>query len=474
MPEVTNIFNSMLPFFLVMMLFTLYLYGKIKAETTSGQSGAKGEKGDTGPQGIQGEKGDTGPQGIQGIQGERGLQGLIGPQGVIGLPGAKGEKGDTGPQGIRGEKGEIGLQGIQGEKGDTGPQGLRGEKGEIGLQGLIGPQGVIGLPGAKGEKGEKGDTGPQGLRGEKGERGLPGPQGVIGLPGAKGEKGDTGPQGLRGEKGEIGLQGIQGEIGLQGIQGERGLPGPQGVIGLPGAKGEKGDTGPQGIQGERGLQGLIGPQGLRGEKGETGPPGPPLSIFTTTNFGRGLEYNAPIPSASQTIIFTSNELLTDLFFQDLIGKTGNTIVERLNVKKIAPTNRINANTTIRNTLIQSIEYTIISKTTGFEYNIKLYTLRAPRFILRGIITRVAEDIYPSECKDNPQFIIAKDSQDGVVTRAISRDDCLSSYGKVVDGKRVNFINYSETNSQPLCNLYEYARDNLSCNGSYIYAVSSFA
>ncbi len=363
MPEVTNIFNSMLPFFLVMMLFTLYLYGKIKAETTSGQSGAKGEKGDTGPQGIQGEKGDTGPQGIQGIQGERGLQGLIGPQGVIGLPGAKGEKG---------------------EKGDTGPQGLRGEKGE------------------------------------------------------------------------------------------RGLPGPQGVIGLPGAKGEKGDTGPQGIQGERGLQGLIGPQGLRGEKGETGPPGPPLSIFTTTNFGRGLEYNAPIPSASQTIIFTSNELLTDLFFQDLIGKTGNTIVERLNVKKIAPTNRINANTTIRNTLIQSIEYTIISKTTGFEYNIKLYTLRAPRFILRGIITRVAEDIYPSECKDNPQFIIAKDSQDGVVTRAISRDDCLSSYGKVVDGKRVNFINYSETNSQPLCNLYEYARDNLSCNGSYIYAVSSFA
>ncbi len=423
MPEVTNIFNSMLPFFLVMMLFTLYLYGKIKAETTSGQSGAKGEKGDTGPQGIQGEKGDTGPQGIQGIQGERGLQGLIGPQGVIGLPGAKGEKGDTGPQGIRGEKGEIGLQGIQGEKGDTGPQGLRGEKGEIGLQGLIGPQGVIGLPGAKGEKGEKGDTGPQGLRGEKGERGL---------------------------------------------------PGPQGVIGLPGAKGEKGDTGPQGIQGERGLQGLIGPQGLRGEKGETGPPGPPLSIFTTTNFGRGLEYNAPIPSASQTIIFTSNELLTDLFFQDLIGKTGNTIVERLNVKKIAPTNRINANTTIRNTLIQSIEYTIISKTTGFEYNIKLYTLRAPRFILRGIITRVAEDIYPSECKDNPQFIIAKDSQDGVVTRAISRDDCLSSYGKVVDGKRVNFINYSETNSQPLCNLYEYARDNLSCNGSYIYAVSSFA
>lgn len=52
----------------------------------------------------------------------------------FGIPkGAKGDKGDIGPQGIQGEKGETGEtgpQGIQGEKGDTGAQGERGEKGD--------------------------------------------------------------------------------------------------------------------------------------------------------------------------------------------------------------------------------------------------------------------------------------------------------------------------------------------------------
>jgi hypothetical protein len=39
-------------------------------------NGAKGDKGDTGPQGVQGVKGDTGPQGVQGVKGTPGAQGV--------------------------------------------------------------------------------------------------------------------------------------------------------------------------------------------------------------------------------------------------------------------------------------------------------------------------------------------------------------------------------------------------------------
>ena len=50
-----------------------------------------------------------------------------GPQGETG---PKGEQGETGPQGPQGEQGEVGPQGPQGEQGEVGPQGPQGEQGD--------------------------------------------------------------------------------------------------------------------------------------------------------------------------------------------------------------------------------------------------------------------------------------------------------------------------------------------------------
>ena len=130
-----------------------------------------------------GSKGDTGPKGDRG---DTGLEGPMGPEGRAGEAGAQGPPGPQGEQGISGE---------QGPPGGTGPQGERGEKGDTGDQG---PQG---LPGRDGAKGDKGDTGPQGV---KGDTGAQGPTGETGPAGAKGNTGSTGAQGPQGPQGATG------------------------------------------------------------------------------------------------------------------------------------------------------------------------------------------------------------------------------------------------------------------------------
>ena len=62
--------------------------------------------------------------------------------------GAKGDRGEPGPQGERGERG------LQGERGETGPQGDTGERGLQGERGEQGPKGDKGDTGAKGDPGE--------------------------------------------------------------------------------------------------------------------------------------------------------------------------------------------------------------------------------------------------------------------------------------------------------------------------------
>ena len=89
-----------------------------------GDTGPKGDTGDTGPQGLKGDTGDTGPQGPKGDTGDTGPQG------------PKGDTGDTGPQGPKGDNGDTGPQGPKGDTGDTGPQGPKGEKGDTGAPGI--------------------------------------------------------------------------------------------------------------------------------------------------------------------------------------------------------------------------------------------------------------------------------------------------------------------------------------------------
>ncbi len=150
---------------------------------------------------------------------------------------------------IKGPKGDTGSQGV---KGDTGATGAKGEKGGTGATGDAGPQGPKGDTGSKGDvgaKGEKGDTGkaftyddftPEQLASLKGDTGATGPQGPKGDTGSKGEKGDTGASGSKGEKGDTGSKGEKGDTGATGGVGPQGVKGDTGETG---PKGEKGDTG---------------------------------------------------------------------------------------------------------------------------------------------------------------------------------------------------------------------------------------
>ena len=146
----------------------------------------------------------------------------------------KGPKGDTGSQGEKGDTGAVGPKGDTGATGDVGPQG---------------PKGDTGSKGDVGAKGEKGDTGkaftyddftPEQLASLKGDTGATGPQGPKGDTGSKGEKGDTGASGSKGEKGDTGSKGEKGDTGATGGVGPQGVKGDTGETG---PKGEKGDTG---------------------------------------------------------------------------------------------------------------------------------------------------------------------------------------------------------------------------------------
>lgn len=59
-----------------------------------------------------------------------------------------------------------------------------------------------------------------------------------------------------------------------GSYGDRGSKGDKGATGAKGDKGDKGATGPQGPQGPQGVKGDKGPQGDKGATGATGPQGP--------------------------------------------------------------------------------------------------------------------------------------------------------------------------------------------------------
>jgi hypothetical protein len=61
---------------------------------------------------------------IKGDQGDTGMKGDAGETGAQGVKGDRGDKGDIGPQGVKGDRGDKGDSGVQGPKGDTGLSGL--------------------------------------------------------------------------------------------------------------------------------------------------------------------------------------------------------------------------------------------------------------------------------------------------------------------------------------------------------------
>lgn len=152
---------------------------------------------------------------------------IQGPTGPKGETGAKGDRGDIGPQGVKGDRGDVGPATIKvgttetvselenasvsnsgtekdvildfkiprGEKGEIGPRGLPGEIGRTEHIAIDETETIE--PGEPAQvmdtfedwvhhlsflipKGEKGEQGPQG---QQGEQGITGPQGPIGPPG---------------------------------------------------------------------------------------------------------------------------------------------------------------------------------------------------------------------------------------------------------------------------------------------------
>jgi hypothetical protein len=98
-------------------------------------TGAKGERGATGPAGPNGAAGLRGVSGGVGASGEPGATGATGPQGPAGGVEARGPTGPAGPPGAQGVTGATGPQGATGATGVTGAQGATGATGSGAVMG---------------------------------------------------------------------------------------------------------------------------------------------------------------------------------------------------------------------------------------------------------------------------------------------------------------------------------------------------
>ena len=226
---------------------------------------------------------------------------------IKGNTGDKGEKGDTGDTGAKGDTGNTGKTGATGGKGDTGPKGDTGDTGATGDTGETGPKGDTGATGAsvtiKGSynsyeelihdhptanegdsylvngslyvwnstawenvgniKGEKGDTGSQGVKGDTGVSGF---SPIVNVDHVTGQIVITTKDGSS----TISFEELKGNTGDTGVKGDTGDTGkaftyddftPEQLAGL---KGDTGDTGQTGSKGDT---------GAKGDKGDTGDTG---------------------------------------------------------------------------------------------------------------------------------------------------------------------------------------------------------
>lgn len=309
------------------------------------QDGAKGDKGDTGPQGA---KGDTGPKGATGATGAQGPQG------------EKGDTGAQGPQGIQGKTGN-GINSVTVTYGVSASASTKPSTWSTDIPSVTAGQylwtrtitdytddsvadtvtytyALQGKTGATGPKGETGSTGASGtsvtvssIRYQAGASATTAPTGTwsdnpvsvsqgqylwtkttfsdgkvaygIARQGADGAKGDTGAQGATGEQGPQGEQGVS----VTGIVEEYALSTSNtSVTGTWGtavptltatnkylwnrSKTTYSDGTSSGyttaliigVYGDKGETGATGPQG---EKGETGAQGPTGATGAT---GRGI------------------------------------------------------------------------------------------------------------------------------------------------------------------------------------------
>ena len=239
-------------------------------------------------------------------------------------------------------------------KGNTGDKGEKGDKGDTGAKGNTGNTGKTGSTGSKGDTGAKGDTGDTGPRGDIGPAGPTGDTGATGaglnikgsyntyeelinehptgndgdcylvngslyvwngntwenVGNIKGEKGDTGERGVKGdtgasgfsptvnvnhESGEIVITTEDGSttISFNELKGDTGVKGDTGSKGDTGETGAKGDTGkaftfddftPEQLAGLTGAKGDTGDVGATGPKGDTGSKGDTGKAFEFSDF----------------------------------------------------------------------------------------------------------------------------------------------------------------------------------------------
>ena len=236
---------------------------------------------------IKGPKGDTGDTGEKGVKGDVGATGETGkaftfddftPEQLASL---KGEKGETGDTGLQGSKGDTGATGIQG---DTGVQGVKGDTGVSGFSPIVNVDY---------------DTRQIIITSEEGSV-------AISFDELKGDKGDTGAQGVKGDTGDTGKAFTFDDFTpeqLASLKGEKGDTGAQGIKGDTGTTGSKGDTGPKGEKGDTGSKGDKGDTGI-GSDEKAGWKLPVDEILTTTTLPSGVSkgYRVAICTSSEMAI----------------------------------------------------------------------------------------------------------------------------------------------------------------------------
>ena len=137
--------------------------------STSGKTGATGEKGANGRDGTAGTNGKDGKAGTNGVNGKDGTNGRDGINGRDGTNGRDGVDGQNGRDGVDGATGAAGADGRDGVDGTNGTNGRDGVDGATGATGAAGRDGVDGQDGQNGRDGVDGTPGATGQNGADGK-----------------------------------------------------------------------------------------------------------------------------------------------------------------------------------------------------------------------------------------------------------------------------------------------------------------
>jgi hypothetical protein len=168
--------------------------------------------------------------------GDAGAQGNTGATGPTGETGAQGNTGVTGNTGATGPTGQTGATGATGQTGATGETGVTGATGLTGATGETGVTGATGNTGADGQFSTTESTPPTSPAPETGDAWFDPSNGIVFIYydgfWVEAVGGNVGPTGPSGAVGNTGVTGATGQTGANGNTGATGVTGSNAVLTL--------------------------------------------------------------------------------------------------------------------------------------------------------------------------------------------------------------------------------------------------